>query len=57
MDLITVKEAAELLRVSPATVRNWVREGKLPGLRFSKTVIRIRREEVLRLAERAEVEA
>ena len=29
-DFLTVKEAAEFLGVSPNTVRNWGREGKIP---------------------------
>ena len=29
-EFLTVKEAAEFLGVSPNTVRNWGREGKIP---------------------------
>ena len=32
-ELLRVKEAAEYLGVSPNTVRNWGRDGKLPELR------------------------
>ncbi|MBL6758014.1 MAG: helix-turn-helix domain-containing protein [Planctomycetes bacterium] len=32
-DYLRVREAAELLGVSPSTIRNWERTGKLPALR------------------------
>ncbi|MCT2059580.1 MULTISPECIES: helix-turn-helix domain-containing protein [Dietzia] len=31
---IKVKEAAELVGVTPKTIRNWVDAGKIPGYRF-----------------------
>jgi MerR family copper efflux transcriptional regulator len=32
-DFLTVKEAAEFLGVSPSTLRNWDRSGKLEAIR------------------------
>jgi len=46
-DLWTPKELAGLLRVSPATVRSWQREGKIPARRLSPKVIRYDLREVL----------
>lgn len=38
MELLTVQEAATLLKVSIRTIRKWVAEGKLPALRIGRTV-------------------
>lgn len=35
-ELLTVDEAAELLRVTAQTVRRWVAEGRLPALRLGR---------------------
>lgn len=42
-ELLTVREVAELLRVSPETVRRRVRAGDLPACKLSQRAIRIRR--------------
>lgn len=34
--LLGIKEAAQLLSVSPATLRKWDNEGKLPAVKISK---------------------
>lgn len=34
--LLGIKEAAELLSVSPATLRRWDKEGKLPAIKISE---------------------
>lgn len=40
--LLTVTEAAEVLRVSPYTLRRWVRQGKVPAFQSqAKGAIRI----------------
>ena len=31
MDLLTVEETAAMLRVSPETIRRWLRKGELTG--------------------------
>ncbi len=34
-DLLTVKEVAEILRVSPLTIKRWGKRGKLPPMRIN----------------------
>lgn len=34
-DLLTVKEVAELLRVSVLTIKRWGKRGKLPAIRIN----------------------
>lgn len=36
MALLTIEEAAEYLRMSPWVVRQWLREGKLPGFKLGR---------------------
>ena len=49
-DLLTVREVAELLRVSPLTIKRWSKKGKLPAIRInSRGDRRYRKEQVLRL--------
>ena len=49
-DLLTVREVAELLRVSPLTIKRWGNKGKLPAIRInSRGDRRYRKEQVLRL--------
>lgn len=35
----TVQETADLLRVTPQTVRNYIREGKLKGTRIGRPIL------------------
>src|SRR5262245_56263037 len=48
MELLTVRETSDLLRVSPVTVRRYIAARKLPAVRVGKGV-RIRREDAERL--------
>lgn len=49
-DLLTIKEVAQLLRVSPLTIKRWGKSGKLPAIRInSRGDRRYRKEVVLRL--------
>ena len=49
-DLLTIKEVATLLRVSPLTIKRWGKSGKLPAIRInSRGDRRYRKEVVLRL--------
>lgn len=34
-DLLTVREVAEVLRVSPLTIKRWGKRGKLPPIRIN----------------------
>lgn len=36
MDLITPKEASEILKVKSRTISKWLKEGKLPGFKLGK---------------------
>ena len=42
IDLLTVDEVAEILKMNPQTIRNWLDAGKLPIVRIGRRV-RIRR--------------
>ncbi|OGK38586.1 hypothetical protein A3F03_00540 [Candidatus Roizmanbacteria bacterium RIFCSPHIGHO2_12_FULL_41_11] len=49
-DLLTIKEVATLLRVSPLTIKRWGKKGKLPAIRInSRGDRRYKKEVVLRL--------
>jgi len=49
-DLLTVREVAELLRVSPLTIKRWGKRGKLPAIRInSRGDRRYRKQAVLYL--------
>lgn len=50
-ELLTVKAAAALLKVSPYTVYRWIGEGRLASVRFSPRVIRIRRSDLEEVVE------
>ena len=47
-DLLTVKEVAEYLRVTPVTAWRWCQQGVIPAFRIGRTW-RIRREDLLDL--------
>lgn len=49
-DLLTVREVADVLRVSPLTIKRWGKRGKLPAIRInSRGDRRYKREAVLYL--------
>ncbi len=49
-DLLTIREVAEILRVSPLTIKRWGKKGKLPAIRInSRGDRRYRKEVVLRM--------
>jgi len=49
-ELLTVAEVAQRLKLSPETVRRWLRSGRLEGVIFSDAAgYRIRASEVARL--------
>ncbi|MGH2584581.1 MAG: helix-turn-helix domain-containing protein [Dehalococcoidia bacterium] len=45
-DLLTVAEAARLLRVSRVTMRRWLKQGRLPSYRVGPRSVRVRREDL-----------
>jgi excisionase family DNA binding protein len=56
-ELLTLEEVARYLKVSPRTVRNYVRDGRLPApLRLGPRCVRWRRGEVEALGQPAEQE-
>lgn len=57
-DILGVDEAAELLSVHSQTVRNYIRDGKLPAYRLAgERYIRILRKDLLALLERVPTDA
>lgn len=48
-ELMTPREAAGVLRVCPATVRRWAREGSIPSVRIGGGCLRIPSGELRRL--------
>ncbi|MFA6432618.1 MAG: MerR family DNA-binding transcriptional regulator [Candidatus Paceibacterota bacterium] len=50
--LISIKEAAKMLGITPLTLRNWDKNGKLPALRHPMNNYRVyKREDIDRLLE------
>jgi len=45
-ELLTVSEAAKLLKVTPHTIYRWIGQGRLPAVRYSRRVVRLRRSDV-----------
>jgi excisionase family DNA binding protein len=45
-DLLTIRQAAEIMQCSTTTVTNWTREGSLKAVRMGPRMIRIRREDL-----------
>jgi len=46
-DLLTIREVAELLRVSPLTIKRWGKKGKLPAIRINSRGDRRYKKEVI----------
>jgi excisionase family DNA binding protein len=45
-DLLTVTEAAELLGISPWTMRHWISDGKIEFIKYGNGVVRLKRSTV-----------
>jgi len=45
-ELLTIEQVAEELQLHPDTVRRYIRERKLVGVRISSTVMRVRRSDL-----------
>jgi excisionase family DNA binding protein len=48
-ELITVPEAAKILRLSVPTIKRWLKDGRIPAYRLGPRAIRIRRADLTRL--------
>ena len=46
VEWLTLQEAADYLRLSPHTIRAWIRHRALPAVKLSATVVRIRRDKL-----------
>ena len=46
VEWLTLRGAAQYLRLSPNTIRAWIRTRGLPAVKLSGTVIRIRRDKL-----------
>ena len=44
--MLTVNQIAEKLQVHPATVRGWIREGKLNAVRFGGRNVRVQEDDL-----------
>jgi excisionase family DNA binding protein len=45
-ELLTVAEAAKLLKVTRHTIYRWIAERRLPAVRYSRRVLRVKRSDV-----------
>ena len=48
-DLLTIREVADLLRVSPLTIKRWGKKGKLPAIRINSRGDRRYKKEVVQI--------
>ena len=49
MKLIPISEAADVLGVTPGTLRRYIREGRLPVVRLRERTLRVREEDLAAL--------
>jgi excisionase family DNA binding protein len=52
----TIQQAADILQVTPRTIRNWIKDGKIQAFRLGGRRLRIRHEEVVRLLNRPQTD-
>lgn len=45
-DLLTIPEAAAVLKVSPVTISRWLKQGRLTAYRMGPRAVRIRRDDL-----------
>ena len=50
--IYTTQEVAELLKVTPRTVQQWIRTGKLPAMRYGR-VLRVKAEDLAKFGKAA----
>ncbi|MEN2985989.1 MAG: helix-turn-helix domain-containing protein [Thermodesulfovibrionaceae bacterium] len=49
MNLLTVAEASKILKLSKRTLYNYIKTGKLPCVKLSNKVIRLKETDIMRL--------
>lgn len=54
--LLTANEVAAYLRVTPKTIRVWIKEGKIPASRMTPRSIRIRKSDLAKFLEQSQVQ-
>lgn len=47
--LLTIRELAERLNISPGTAYHWLSQGRLKCVRFSKRCVRFRENDVMQM--------
>jgi excisionase family DNA binding protein len=52
MKLMPISEAADVLGVTPGTLRRYIREGRLPVVRLHERTLRVRDEDLAALVRR-----
>jgi excisionase family DNA binding protein len=45
-ELLTIREAADFLRVSEVTISRWIKQGQLPAYRVGPRAVRLRRDDL-----------
>ena len=45
-ELLTIEKVADRLQLHPDTIRRYIRERKLPGVRISATVVRVKKSDL-----------
>ncbi len=45
-ELLTIEQVADRLQLHPDTIRRYIRERKLPGVRISATVVRVKKSDL-----------
>lgn len=48
-DLLSVEEAASLVKVDRSTIRRWIRSGALPGYRVGRRFVRVKRDDLAQM--------
>lgn len=48
-DLLTISEAAKLLKISTVTIHRWLKQGRLPAYQVGPRYIRIRRQDLAKV--------
>lgn len=55
-ELLTIEQVANELQMHPDTIRRYIREKKLKGVRISSTALRVRRSELNRFLKERETD-